>query len=267
MTGEWFFERSGRKIIVTGHYGSGKTEFAVSLALLLSTRIAEKRAMTRQSESMAGSTEFPPSKLTSKKLSPKAFTSVALIDLDIVNPYFRSRERRGLLEAAGVSVFGSVYSKEVTAELPALGASLRGPLEDDHCRVIVDAGGNDSGALVLNQFSKYFTDDETTILAVVNANRPETNNIDGALRHIAAIEAATGLNITGIVNNCHLTRETTADAVITGHELCVKVCEATGKQLWCDCYPDGIVAAEDLSGISGNLMPLGLYMRPTWLDK
>ena len=229
-----FFEYLKRKLIVTGHYGSGKTEFAVSLAMLLS---AEK-----------------PGKL-------------AIIDLDIVNPYFRSRERRDMLEESGISVYGSVFDTEVTAELPALGATLRAPLEDNNCRVIVDAGGNDSGALVLNQFSKYFLDDETIMLAVVNANRPDTSSLDGALGHIAAIEAVTGLTVSGIVNNCHLLRETTADTVLKGHRLCERVCEATGKTLWCDCYPKGIVDPGDLFIISERLMPLGLYMRPTWLDK
>jgi len=233
MTDERFLELTGRKIIITGHYGSGKTELAVSLAMLLAARGKCK---------------------------------LALVDLDIVNPYFRSRERREMLEGAGVPVYGSVFETEVTAELPALGANLRAPLEDPSCRVIVDAGGNDSGALVLNQFRKYFAGDDTTVLAVVNANRPETRDLDGALAHIAAIEAATGLTVSAIVNNCHLLRETTADTVIKGHELCRKVCEATGKRILCDCYPAGIVAPEDLSGLSGNLMPLGLYMRPTWLD-
>jgi len=232
-TNERFYNQAGRKIIVTGHYGSGKTEFAVSLAMRIKAR--------------------EPGKL-------------ALIDLDIVNPYFRSRERRDILEQAGIPVYGSVFDMEVTAELPALGADARAPLEDGGCRVIIDAGGNDSGALVLNQFGKYFFDD-TTVLAVVNANRPDTGTLGGALEHIAAIENVTGLTVTGIVNNCHLLRETTAGTVIKGHELCIKVCESTGRQLWCDCYPEGIVSPDDLSGIDGNLMPLGLYMRPTWLDR
>ena len=232
MTDDRFFDQIGRKIIVTGHYGSGKTEFSVSLALLLAALGRGK---------------------------------LAIIDLDIVNPYFRTREQRGLLAEAGITVYGSAFTSDVTAELPALGASLRAPLEDSSYRVIIDVGGNDSGALVLNQFSKYLTDD-ATMLAVVNANRPDTSNLDGACEHISAIEAVTGLNVTGIVNNCHLLRETTAETVIKGHELCVEVCETTGKQLFCDCYPDGIVNPDDLSGLSGNLMPLGLYMRPTWLD-
>ena len=233
MTDLRIFEQAGRKIIVTGHYGSGKTEFSVSLAMLLAAVGSGK---------------------------------IAIIDLDIVNPYFRSRERRDMFKEAGISLYGSAFDTEVTAEMPALGADVRAPLEDAGCRVIIDAGGNDSGALVLNQFRKYFIDGETTVLTVLNANRPETRDIAGALEHIAAIEAITNLQVTGIVNNCHLLRETTAATVAKGHRLCEKVCEATGKILWCDCYPAGIINPEELSGLSDCLMPMGLYMRQTWLD-
>jgi len=229
-----FYFDSGRKIVVTGHYGSGKTEFALSLAFLFSAANTGK---------------------------------LAIVDLDIVNPYFRSREHRDLLNAAGVGVFGSAFDKEVTTEIPALGANLRAPLEDKDCRVIVDVGGNDRGALVLNQIGGFFTGDDSTILAVVNANRPDTSHPDGAAEHIFAIESATGLVVSGIVNNCHLLRETDAATIIKGHELCMRVCEKTGKQLWCDCYPEGIVDPGDLSGLCGRLMPLGLYLRPAWLDK
>jgi len=234
MTDERFFKHAGRIVVVTGHYGSGKTEFVVSLAMLLSVEKSCK---------------------------------LAVVDLDIVNPYFRSREQRALLENSGVSVYGSVFENDVTVESPALGASVRAPLEDKTCRVIIDAGGNDSGALVLNQFGKYFNNEETTMLTVVNANRPETGSLAGALEHISAIETITGLTATGIVNNCHLLYETTSETVLKGHDFCMKVCEATGKRLWCNCYPVGIVDPDDLKALSGDLMPLGLYMRPTWLDK
>jgi len=227
-----FFEQAGRKIIITGHYGSGKTEISVSIAMLLAAEKKEK---------------------------------LAIIDLDIVNPYFRSRERRDMLEKAGIPVYGSFFKTEVTAELPALGADIRAPLEDAGCRVIVDAGGNDTGALVLNQFMKYFTDNDTTVLAVINANRPETGSLPGALEHIAAIEAATSLKVEGIINNSHLLRETTADTIFRGHELCELICNATGKKFWCDCYPAGIVDPVELAGLSDDLIPLGLYMRPSWL--
>ena len=227
-------QKSRRKTIVTGHYGSGKTEFSVSLAMLLAGQRTGK---------------------------------LAVIDLDIVNPYFRSRECRKILEDAGVGVYGSIYKTEITAELPALAAGARAPLEDKNCRVIVDAGGNDSGAIVLNQFSKYFTDDETTMLAVVNMSRPDTSTLNGAIEHIRSIEVVTGLTVNGIVNNCHLLRETTADIIIKGHAFCIRVCEEMQKKLYCNCYPEEIVNPNDLAGLSGSLMPLGLHMRPTWLDK
>lgn len=226
-----------RILVVTGHYGSGKTEFCVSLAL----RLAERG--------------FAP------------YKRLALVDLDIANPYFRSRERKALLESAGVSVYGNAYEHEITAELPALGANIRAPLEDRDCRVIIDVGGNDTGALVLNQFEKYLGPGEALFLIVVNANRPETRNLEGALSHLEAIEGKTGRRIDGVVNNCHLLLETDAACVEKGHRLCSALCEATGRFLWCDTYPKGIVDPSELEGRFEYLLPLGMYMRPSWIDK
>ena len=248
-----FVDIIGRKTIITGHYGSGKTEFAVSLAMLLTS----KQEITRS-----------PDIICQKNRPPDTNPgNVAIVDLDIVNPYFRSQERRELLENNGIAVYGSMYRTEITAELPALSAKIRIPLENDSYRVIIDAGGNDAGALVLNQFTKYFRDDKTSVLTVVNANRPETNYIDGILKHISAIEKITKLTISGLVNNTHMLRETTAADIIHGNTLCLEICELTGKKLICNCYPQGVVDPNDLTGLLENLMPLGLYMRPTWLDK
>lgn len=226
-----------RIMIVTGHYGSGKTEFSVSLAMLLARR------------------GFGP------------YARLALADLDIINPYFRSRERRAQLEAAGVRVYGSAYGHNVTAEIPELAASVRAPLQDKNCRTIVDLGGNEAGAKVLNQFSFNFGPEESLLLLVVNANRPETRDFDGVMRHMAAIEDATGRRVDGFINNTHLLRETDAACVEKGHALCERLCEATGRMLWCDCYPKGVVPEAALAGKYEHLMPLGLYMRPGWLDR
>lgn len=225
-----------RILVVTGHYGSGKTEFCVSLAMLL----AEKG--------------FGP------------YGRLALVDLDIINPYFRSRERRAMLEAAGVRVYGSAYGHEVTAEIPELAADIRAPLEDRDCRVIVDVGGNDSGALVLRQFGKYLTEDDALNLCVVNANRPETRTVEGAIEHLRAIEANMGMAVDGVVSNTHLLRQTDEACIARGHALCGEVCRRTGKLLWCDCYPGGVVPEGDWMAQYDHLMRLGLYMRPAWLD-
>lgn len=225
-----------RILVVTGHYGSGKTEFCVSLALALAER------------------GFGP------------YERLALADLDIINPYFRSRERRNQLEAAGVPVYGSAYGHEVTAEIPELAANIRAPLEDKSCRVIVDVGGNDSGALVLRQFGKYFGPEDTLNLCVVNINRPETRTVEGVIEHLRSIEANMGMRVDGLINNTHLLRETDAACVAKGHTLCAEVSEKTGIGVWCDCYPKGILPDGDMAALYEHPMPLGLYMRPTWLD-
>lgn len=226
--------KTNRITIITGHYGSGKTEFSVSLAMML---------------------------------AKSGVSPLSVIDLDIANPYFRSRERRETLEAEGIGVFGSLYDKEITAELPALGAKLRAPLESTDTRVIVDAGGNDSGAIVLNQFRKYFTDEASTALAVVNFSRYETQTVENAAEHVLSIERVTGLTIKYIVNNTHFLRETTADDIIRGHGLALSLCEKIGKSLFCDCYPLPVVKAAELSELRDTIFPLAMYMRPTWLDR
>lgn len=230
-------EPDRRVTVVTGHYGSGKTEFSVSLAMLLAKH------------------GFGP------------YERMGLCDLDIINPYFRSRERKAMLAAAGIPVYGSAYQHDVTAELPELSADVRAPLEDKGCRTIVDLGGNDSGAIVLNQFSNNFSKEETLTLIVINANRPETRDLDGAMAHLQAIERATGLHVDGLVNNTHLLRETDAGCIEKGHRLCERLCAETGRFIWCDCYPAGIVPESEIAGHYEHLMPMGLYMRPGWLDR
>lgn len=227
-----------RLILIAGHYGSGKTELAVSLALLAA--------------------------------KARPYARAALIDLDIANPYFRSRERRKLLEEAGISLYGSVYQEEITAEFPALGATARAPLADPGCLCIVDLGGNGEGAKVIRQFGEFFHEGGYEALAVVNANRPDTAALEGALEHLAAIEGNMGFPLTGLANNCHLLRETTAKTVLKGRLFCEEVSRATGLPILLDCYPAPLVRPEALAAAglpAETLMPLGMYMRETWLDR
>ena len=226
-----------RIMVVTGHYGSGKTEFSVSLAM----RLAER--------------------------GNGPYDKLALADLDIINPYFRSRERTDLLESKGVAVYGSAYGHEVTAEIPELAANIRAPLQDKGCRVIIDLGGNDAGAKVLRQFEAQLPPEDTLTLCVINANRPETRDYDGAIEHLEAIERSLGRRVEGVINNTHLLRETDAKCIEKGHKLCERVCEATGRFIWCDCYPAGVVDAAELEGRYEYLLPMGLWMRPTWIDR
>ena len=140
-------------------------------------------------------------------------------------------------------------------------------MEDKDTFTIVDAGGNDAGARVVKQFSKYFRLPDAAMAVVINASRPETRDLDGALNHLKAIQDELDLTPDFLVNNTHLLTETTAEDVLRGHRLCEAVSQETGIPLLCDCYPERLVKKEELSDIKTPLLPLGMYMRESWLDK
>ncbi len=224
---------------IAGHYGSGKTEFSVNLALDL------------------------------KKEKDK----VAILDMDIANPYFRSRERQKMMEAEGINVIFNTYGFDITEDLPAITAALRGPLENEEFTAVVDVGGNDSGARVLKQFEKYFRRDDCELLCVLNANRPETDTVEGMLEHLHSIEIETGLKFHGLINNTHLLRETTAEDIVKGYKLCRQVSDKLGIPIvWNTCREDllddlkQLIADENIEGLE-NIYPIKLYMRPSWLDR
>ncbi len=220
-----------RKIAVTGHFGSGKTEFAVSLAFALS-------------EYCSG--------------------HMALADLDIENPYFRSRERRDALEGAGVRVYSDPSGGRNGSELQTIDSAIRAPLEDESCRVICDCGGDNTGAMILNQFKKYFTADYQ-LLCVVNKNRPGTDTVEKALEHMKAIEGTTGLKITGLISNSHFIRYTTAQDVIEGWNFTEKLADVSGVPALCACAMESLMS--ELQGKGFDLFPIGMHMRESYLDK
>ena len=232
------FAKMKRILIIAGHYGSGKTEFAVNLAVY------------------------------AKKKDAFGYSKVALVDLDVVNPYFRSRDRVDMLKGFGVDVYGSFYGGNVTAEIPELSALVRAPLEDQNTFTIVDAGGNESGARVMRQFTKYFTPSESSLLIVINNARPETQTVSGALSHMKAIEAALGISAEGLISNTHLLRETSYDDVLHGYLFSLEVAKISAIPIICCCYPENFVKRSDLeSVVKERLFPLKLYMRDSWLDK
>ena len=187
-----------RLTIVTGHYGTGKTEFSVNLALAL-----------------AGGGE-----------------RTALADLDIVDPYFRSRERRDLLEAAGVRLIASPQSC-ADADVPALPAELLSVLEDRTVRGVLDVGGDPSGARVLARWRARLLREDCQVLYLVNASRPEVRSAEGTVEYLRGIEAVTGLPCTGLVNNTHLCGETGPEDIREGALLAGEVSRLTGVPVVC----------------------------------
>ena len=220
-----------RKIAVVGHFGTGKTEFAVSLAFALAA----------------------------EGISP-----LALADLDIENPYFRSREQGENLERAGVKVYSDAYGGRSATELQTLDPAIRAPLEDETCRVICDLGGDPEGARLLNQYTRYFREN-ARLLYVVNKNRPGTDTVPKALGQLRGIEAMIGLPVTGLVSNTHLLRLTEKRDILEGWDFASALGRETGLPVLCACCPRELL--ESLAGSGLPLFPIGLYMRPTYLDK
>lgn len=225
----------GKTTVILGHYGSGKTEFSVNYALKLKA----------------------------------AGEKTALLDLDIANPYFRSRERQKMLQERGIPIYFNEYEFDIAEDLPAITAKIRAPLENESCHTIADIGGNDSGARIMNQFRKYFARDNTQIYFLMNGNRPETDTVEGALFHLSSIAEEIQLEIDGIINNTHMLAETTVDDIIRGYELCLEVSQRSGIPLvfstCIESLTDELAARmKDEEGF--EVFPLKLYMRPTWLD-
>lgn len=217
-------------LVVSGHYGSGKTEFAVSLAAQLATR-GEK---------------------------------VAVGDLDIVNPYFRSRERAVELEQRGIRIISSSLGHNITQDLPAISAEIRGPIQDRTCHVILDVGGDSVGANALNEFTKDIERRGYEMLLVLNAYRPETGSVPGVLKHIEAIQKASHLTFGGIVVNTHMVRQTTAEDVLAGYELATQVSEASGLPIrYISAIPAALEGLPD--DLVGERVPVGLFMREAWM--
>ena len=220
-----------RKIAVTGHFGCGKTEFAVSLAFALA------------------------------KLGIKG---LALADLDVENPYFRSRERMAELEKAGVAVYSDPFRGRNASELQTLDPAIRAPLENPESRVILDAGGDFTGAMILNQFSKFLKED-TQLLFVLNQNRPGTDTLEKALFQLRSIEKTTSLAVTGIISNSHFIRYTSADDVLEGWDFAQKLSAETGIPALCACCMESLVP--EVSGQGFDIFPIGMHMRESYLDK
>ena len=213
--------------IVTGHYGTGKTEFSVNLALALAAEGA----------------------------------SVMLADLDIVNPYFRSRERRSLLEEAGVRLISSSQACS-DADVPSLPAELLAILENRDIRGVLDIGGDPVGARVLARFQPKIVQEDYQLIYVLNANRPEVRTAEAAVRYLRGLEATTGLTCTGIVNNTHLCGETTEEEIRKGAALAAEVSSEINIPVLCHVAEEKFVPA--LSDLPETVFPITIKMKKPW---
>lgn len=214
-----------RITLLSGHYGSGKTNIAVNLAYLLK----------------------------------KEHDRVAIADIDIVNPYFRTKDSEGELQAAGIRVISSQFAN-TNVDVPALPSAVYSITEDKGLTAVIDVGGDDRGALALGRWrDAILEEDNYEMLLVVNRFRPLTRTPESTIEVMREIEVAAKMNFTGVVNNSNLGEETSAEDVLGSVKYAEEICRLTGLPLKMTCVSAQLYP--ELKDRIDNLMPLNLQWK------
>ncbi len=190
-----------RLTIICGHYGSGKTNIAVNMALEL-CKIRE---------------------------------NVAVADLDIVNPYFRTKDSEEDFKANGIKLICSQFAN-TNLDLPSLPADLYSITDDKETSVILDIGGDDRGAFALGRLSpEIIKENNYDMYYVINKYRPLTPDAESAYEIMLEIEAACGIKFTGILNNSNLGSQTSAEDVLDSLEFANRLSEISSLPVKATC--------------------------------
>ena len=214
-----------RITLLSGHYGSGKTNIAVNLAFLLK----------------------------------KTHDRVAIADIDIVNPYFRTKDSEGDLQSAGIRVISSEFAN-TNVDLPALPSDIYSITEDHGLTAIIDVGGDDRGALALGRWrDAILEEDNYEMLFVANRFRPLTRTAENAMDIMREIEAAAGMRFTAVVNNSNLGEETTPEDVLSSMEYAREICRLSGLPLKMTTVHENLYPT--LEGKINDLFPLTLQRK------
>lgn len=217
-----------RITIFAGHYGSGKTNVAVNYALCLS----------------------------------KEGKKVSLSDLDIVNPYFRSKDSEKILNDAGIRFISSEYANS-NVDMPALPADAYSVTADKERFAVVDVGGDDRGALALGRYvPDILAENDYEMLFVINKYRPLTRDAKSAVEVMREIEDAAKMRFTAIVNNSNIGELTKAQDVLSSVSYANEVAQMTGLPVRMTSVHFDL--EKELAGKIENLFPIKLYIRQTW---
>lgn len=215
-----------RITLLCGHYGSGKTNVAVNMALAL------KKQRDR----------------------------VAIADLDIVNPYFRSKDSSSVFEDNGIRLICSEFANS-NVDIPALPQDMYAITDDKDLSVVIDVGGDDRGALALGRLAPAIIEEnDYEMLMVINCFRPLTRDAVSTIEVMREIEYAGHIKFTGIINNSNLGIATTPDDVLNSVSYAKEVAELSGLPIVYTTVSDNIY--NDLCDKIEDLLPLSLQARP-----
>ena len=213
-----------------GHYGSGKSEVSINYVTTLRKQVEGE---------------------------------VALADLDVVNVYFRTREKKDLMKELGITPIDSSI-ETTTLDVPAVSAEVMRPLHDISINYVLDVGGDNVGGRVVVRFAKQFEQDDYDMFYVVNANREKTQTAKEVLGYIDAIEASSKLKVTGLVNNTHMLRETTVEDLLKGQEVAREVSKIRNIPIKYVCCLESLVDKLP-TDLEGDILPIKLYLREDWM--
>ncbi|MBQ4473088.1 MAG: hypothetical protein II930_02225 [Lachnospiraceae bacterium] len=215
-----------RITLICGHYGSGKTNIAVNMAFDIKRR----------------------------------FPKVAIADLDIVNPYFRTKDSSEELAAAGIRLIVSEYAN-TNLDIPALPQEMYAIVDDKDLVSVVDVGGDDRGAYALGRLSPAIREENNyDMFLVINRYRPLTPDAASTIEVMREIEAAASLKFTGIIHNSNLGAQTTAEDVLSSEAYAQEISRLSGLPIVLTTAEEGV--AGELEGKVENLFSMHLQKRP-----
>ncbi|MBQ3052805.1 MAG: hypothetical protein IJD55_03815 [Clostridia bacterium] len=214
-----------RITLLCGHYGSGKTNVALNIAYRLKQQT----------------------------------DNVAIADLDIVNPYFRTKDSKEELKNRGIKLIASEYAG-TNVDIPAMPQEMYSLTDDTSITAVIDVGGDDRGALALGRIApKIVEENNYEMLLVINKFRPLTPDAESTIEVLREIEAAGKIKFTAIVNNSNLGAETTAEDVIGSVDYANRVSQLTGLPVKCTSVNESLYS--ELEGKIENLLPLKLQTK------
>jgi hypothetical protein len=220
---------SDRRIIIfVGGYGSGKTEVAVNYAFT-------SRAMVQ---------------------------NLSIVDLDVVNPYFRSRERIAQFARQDIHVIAP-EGELATADLPALPPAIDGAIDNPERFVVFDVGGDDVGARALGRYHRKLSVADYEMWLVVNACRPFSQTAARTASLLRSIEKTSRLKATGLVNNTNLMQYTTVALLQRGEAMVQELGQQTGLPVIFNAVAEGLTEPAK-EALKSPLLPLRLYMKRPW---
>ncbi len=214
-----------RITLLCGHYGSGKTNVAVNMAYDLKNQ----------------------------------YNDVVIADLDIVNPYFRTKDSKDDLESRGITLISSEYAG-TNVDIPAMPQQMYMITDNKDLRAVIDVGGDDRGALALGRIAPAIVEEnDYEMLFVINCYRPLTRDAESTIEVMREIEDACKVKFTAIVNNSNLGNETKAEDVLNSVSYANEVSRITGLPIKCTCVYGEIY--ESVKGQIDNIFSLNLQSK------